>query len=217
MMLRRSILSRPTARSFSSCTNHGCIRSRIAPPLQHPFSRASSGLTHAPTLSSFSCLSHGDTFYSGAHYTQHRCFFFGNSGNDNDDDNDKKGKDSKDEKKEEDKKEDDKENNKEDEKDASSDPENSSDDSEPSPSLDNSSKHKKMSSSTVHRSSSSPNILLPASRLGFGDQAPRYPHLMALPVTRGPVFPGVLTPITITDQVGSFQCVPTLFSFVYLI
>mmetsp|Transcript_19232 Transcript_19232/g.35950 ORF Transcript_19232/g.35950 Transcript_19232/m.35950 type:complete len:1074 (+) Transcript_19232:206-3427(+) len=200
MMLRRSILSRPTARSFSSCTNHGCIRSRIAPPLQHPFSRASSGLTHAPTLSSFSCLSHGDTFYSGAHYTQHRCFFFGNSGNDNDDDNDKKGKDSKDEKKEEDKKEDDKENNKEDEKDASSDPENSSDDSEPSPSLDNSSKHKKMSSSTVHRSSSSPNILLPASRLGFGDQAPRYPHLMALPVTRGPVFPGVLTPITITDQ-----------------
>ena len=36
-------------------------------------------------------------------------------------------------------------------------------------------------------------------RLGFGDQAPRYPHLLALPVTRGPVFPGVLTPLTLTD------------------
>lgn len=41
---------------------------------------------------------------------------------------------------------------------------------------------------------------LPA-RLGFGDEAPRYPHLTALPLTNRPLFPGIVTSVTITDEV----------------
>jgi len=66
------------------------------------------------------------------------------------------------------------------------------DSAEPSPTLNNSSKHKPRSGGGAFLPSQS-------GRLGFGDQAPRYPHLLALPVTRGPVFPGVLTPLTLTD------------------
>ncbi|KAL7543305.1 hypothetical protein ACHAXR_012631, partial [Thalassiosira sp. AJA248-18] len=123
----------------------------------------------------------------------------GSSNDDNNDEDGKKGdKDKKkdDAKKDDAKKDDAEDTNKPDENDASE-PANSSDESEPSPSLNNSSKYKKSSTVSGHSSS---NVLLPASRLGFGDQAPRYPHLMSLPVIRGPVFPGVLTPITITDQ-----------------
>lgn len=129
-------------------------------------------------------------------FSQHRCFFFG-SGSDNDDD-DKKGGDKK--KEDEQKKDDDK---KEDE--SSDKPDNDAEkekDKEPSPTLDNSSKYKSRGN----------NVLLPASRLGFGDQAPRYPHLMALPVIRGPVFPGVLTPVAITDKVSE-QLIRFIFSF----
>ena len=137
-------------------------------------------------------------FYNSVQYTQNRSFFFsGGSDNDSSDDgNDdkKKKKDDKDDKK------DDKEDkdNKQDDKDES-DTDNPS--SEPSPSLNNSARYKSSSSDAYIRSSSPSNVLLPASRLGFGDQAPRYPHIMALPVVRGPVFPGVLTPITISDKV----------------
>lgn len=59
-------------------------------------------------------------------------------------------------------------------------------------------------------------MLLPASRLGFGDQAPRYPHLMALPVIRGPVFPGVLTPVTVTDKVRLLACLLCLLALLKL-
>jgi len=143
-------------------------------------------------------MSHGN--YSGAHYTQNRYFFFGSSSNDdNNDDNGKKGgKDKKDEdkdNKEEEDKDEKKDEVEEDEKD--DDKECEKEDSEPSPSLNNSSKQTKYTRSTA---TSASNVMLPASRLGFGDQAPRYPHLMALPVIRGPVFPGVLTPISISDK-----------------
>ena len=37
------------------------------------------------------------------------------------------------------------------------------------------------------------------SRLGFGDEAPRYPHLTAVPVLSRPLFPGIVTSITLTD------------------
>ena len=37
------------------------------------------------------------------------------------------------------------------------------------------------------------------SRLGFGDESPRYPHLIGLPVTHRPVFPGLITTVNITD------------------
>jgi Lon-like ATP-dependent protease len=37
-------------------------------------------------------------------------------------------------------------------------------------------------------------------RLGFGDEAPRYPHLTALPVVNRPLFPGIVTSVTVTDE-----------------
>ena len=116
---------------------------------------------------------------------QNRCFFFGSSGDD-DDDSKKDGKDKKDKPKE---KKDDEDNK------SNEEPET---EKEPSATLNNSSKYTK---SSPRFGGGNPNVMLPASRLGFGDQAPRYPHLMALPVVRGPVFPGVLTPITVTDKV----------------
>ena len=38
------------------------------------------------------------------------------------------------------------------------------------------------------------------SRVGFGDEAPRYPHLTALPVISKPLFPGIVTSITVSDE-----------------
>ena len=38
------------------------------------------------------------------------------------------------------------------------------------------------------------------ARLGFGDEAPRYPHLTALPVIHRPLFPGIVTSVTVTDE-----------------
>jgi len=37
------------------------------------------------------------------------------------------------------------------------------------------------------------------SKMGYGDEAPRMPHVLALPVTNRPLFPGVVTSITITE------------------
>ena len=190
-MLRRKALSSSAAasRSFSSFASkkHGCTEfCRVAPSLNHTATVA--------VPRSLSYMNNGN-FYNSVQYTQNRSFFFsGGSDNDSSDDgNDKKNDKDKNEKK------DDKEDkdNKDDDKDES-DTDNSS--SEPSPSLNNSARYKSSSSDAYIRSSPS-NVLLPASRLGFGDQAPRYPHMMALPVVRGPVFPGVLTPITISDKV----------------
>ncbi|KAL7552257.1 hypothetical protein ACHAWF_015528 [Thalassiosira exigua] len=213
-MLRRAILSRPAARSFASCApsiaaKHG--RSRFGGALL----QRQSPLLHTPRAS-LSCINTRGNLYQGAHLTQSRCFF-GFGGSDNDDSGDGKGNKDKDKKsdtgKAETKDEGEERDNNEpkqngkDESDAAK-----SDDSEPSSSLNNSSKHKKASRTlSASVGSSSGNVLLPASRLGFGDQAPRYPHLMALPVTRGPVFPGVLTPITITDE-KTIQAVEKLLS-----
>ena len=130
------------------------------------------------------CLIHNDRFYNAIQYTQNRSFFFGRD----DDDDDKKGK-----KGEKDAKEDDKKDH--DDKEADDEP------TEPSPTLNNSSKYRRSTRTPAPAASTVPsNVLVPAARLGFGDQAPRYPHLLALPVIRGPVFPGVLTPIRITDN-----------------
>lgn len=169
---------------FSACTH-----------LQRPFSKATTHLK-SPLLPPFPRDIHSiQCTYSGSggvFFNQYRCFFFGSGSDDGDDSNNKKDKDEKADASKE--KKDDDESDPADDKDKTD-----SDDSEPSPSLDNSSKYRK--STRAYSSGGNSNVLLPASRLGFGDQAPRYPHLMALPVTRGPVFPGVLTPITITDQV----------------
>jgi hypothetical protein len=118
---------------------------------------------------------------------QNRCFFFGSSGSDDDDSKKGGDKDKKDEP-----------NDKKDDEDSKSSDEQEQPDKEPSATLNNSSRYNRTS---PRHGGGNPNVLLPASRLGFGDQAPRYPHLMALPVIRGPVFPGVLTPVTVTDKV----------------
>eukprot|EP00978_Attheya_sp_CCMP212_P006089 scaffold13717_cov50-Attheya_sp.AAC.4 len=47
-------------------------------------------------------------------------------------------------------------------------------------------------------SSSSSSAVMP-TKLGFGDQAPRYPHLTALPVLSRPIFPGIITSVTLSD------------------
>eukprot|EP00934_Nitzschia_sp_Nitz4_P008056 Nitzschia sp. Nitz4//scaffold4_size323378//19860//22718//NITZ4_000613-RA/size323378-processed-gene-0.256-mRNA-1//1//CDS//3329553258//8046//frame0 len=37
------------------------------------------------------------------------------------------------------------------------------------------------------------------SKIGFGDEAPRMPHVLALPVVNRPLFPGVVTSVTLTE------------------
>jgi Lon-like ATP-dependent protease len=37
------------------------------------------------------------------------------------------------------------------------------------------------------------------SKVGYGDEAPRMPHVLALPVTNRPLFPGVMTSVTLTE------------------
>jgi len=51
------------------------------------------------------------------------------------------------------------------------------------------------------KSSSTSVTSLAPTKFGFGDQAPKYPHLTALPVISRPIFPGIATNITLTDPV----------------
>ena len=48
------------------------------------------------------------------------------------------------------------------------------------------------------------STLLP-TKLSFGDDSPRYPHLTALPVITRPLFPGIVSSVTLTDPVGFFH------------
>lgn len=64
-----------------------------------------------------------------------------------------------------------------------------------------SSTKKYQSSDAIVKESASSNANLP-SRMGFGDEAPRYPHLTALPVISKPLFPGIVTSVTVTDEVS---------------
>ncbi len=48
-------------------------------------------------------------------------------------------------------------------------------------------------------SGSSSGSTLPTT-LGFGDEAPRYPHLTALPVINRPMFPGTFLTLTVSDK-----------------
>ena len=41
--------------------------------------------------------------------------------------------------------------------------------------------------------------MTPPTKLGFGEEAPRYPHLLALPIVSKPFFPGVVSTVTLTD------------------
>ena len=50
------------------------------------------------------------------------------------------------------------------------------------------------------------STLLP-TKLSFGDDSPRYPHLTALPVITRPLFPGIVSSVTLTDPVSIFHVV----------
>lgn len=179
---------------------------------------------HKNRSSSLSCYNHGDSSSNCVQFTQNRCFFFGSGNNNNDNDDAKgkgdEGKDDEDKEKQGGKDDEkDVEDNKGDKKDdnegndSKDDESTSSDDPEPSPSLNNSSKYKKSTRSTIVLGHSTPsNVWLPARRLGFGDQSPKYPNLLALPVIRGPVFPGVLV-CQLTFMWFSSSCTQLLIFF----
>jgi Lon-like ATP-dependent protease len=48
-------------------------------------------------------------------------------------------------------------------------------------------------------SSSGSSSTTPA-KLAFGEETPRYPHLQALPLVSRPIFPGLVTSVTLTDE-----------------
>merc|ERR1711971_838772 len=57
-------------------------------------------------------------------------------------------------------------------------------------------------SSSSSSSSSFPATIVPIrtpTKVGYGDDAPRMPHVLALPVTNRPLFPGVVTSLTLTE------------------
>ncbi|KAL7465141.1 hypothetical protein ACHAXS_005469 [Conticribra weissflogii] len=134
-------------------------------------------------------------FTDGCCYQQHRYFFFGSGSSGDDDDDDKKNNQDKEKGKEKGKEAKDKNNGEQSNENETKAPGPSDDHEKKEESKENQSTRANYFSkgSTTHN-----NIWLPASRLGFGDQAPRYPHLMALPLVRT-VFPGVPTHVTVTD------------------
>lgn len=58
------------------------------------------------------------------------------------------------------------------------------------------------SSSSQSPSQSSLSAVVP-SKLKYGDEAPRFPHTLALPLTSRPLFPGVFTSVTVSDPVST--------------
>jgi ATP-dependent Lon protease len=64
---------------------------------------------------------------------------------------------------------------------------------------DNNSKKDKEKYKKEKKRSVSVISIAPTSKLGFGEDAPRTPHVMALPVINRPLFPGVVTSVTLTD------------------
>ena len=53
--------------------------------------------------------------------------------------------------------------------------------------------------SSSSKSSEDASVVLPPSSVVLRDQAPRLPHTLALPVVSRPIFPGLVTSITLTD------------------
>lgn len=62
------------------------------------------------------------------------------------------------------------------------------------------SKGSKDDDTTSTESSTSSDGSSSLSAFGFGDNAPRYPHLIGLPVVSRPIFPGSITTVNITDK-----------------
>ena len=96
---------------------------------------------------------------------------------------------------------------KRDENDAKKDDKSKKDDADPVDAEDTKPKSSKVtktvlggtSSTSTSSSSSSSSDSSPPTKLGFGEEAPRYPHLLALPIVSKPFFPGVVSTVTLTD------------------
>jgi hypothetical protein len=73
---------------------------------------------------------------------------------------------------------------------------------------DNSNKSDQNNSSSSGSSSASSSALLP-SKLKYGDEAPRFPHTLALPLVNRPLFPGVFTSVTVSDPVSFLSLLST--------
>jgi len=121
-----------------------------------------------------------------------RSFFFSGKGDDGDDNNNNgKGGDGM----------------KRDENDAKKDDKSKKDDADPVDAEDTKPKSSKVtktvlggtSSTSTSSSSSSSSDSSQPTKLGFGEEAPRYPHLLALPIVSKPFFPGVVSTVTLTD------------------
>ena len=96
---------------------------------------------------------------------------------------------------------------KRDENDAKKDDKSKKDDADPVDAEDTKPKSSKVtktvlggtSSTSTSSSSSSSSDSSQPTKLGFGEEAPRYPHLLALPIVSKPFFPGVVSTVTLTD------------------
>jgi len=55
-------------------------------------------------------------------------------------------------------------------------------------------------STTSSSSSAVSSAMIPSTKLKYGDDAPRYPHTLALPLVSRPLFPGVFTSVTVSDK-----------------
>ena len=69
---------------------------------------------------------------------------------------------------------------------------------------DNSSDSSKDTTSGKINTTSLSSAIAPTTKLKYGDDAPRYPHTLALPLVSRPLFPGVFTSVTISDSVSFF-------------
>lgn len=58
---------------------------------------------------------------------------------------------------------------------------------------------KPYTSTSTSNSSSLSSAIVPSTKLKYGDEVPRYPHTLALPLVSRPLFPGVFTSVTISD------------------
>lgn len=77
--------------------------------------------------------------------------------------------------------------------------ENKKDDNKDDGKPDDDSSKKKKTKSVTKTTTTTTSALTP-TKWGFGDKAPKYPHLTGLPVISRPLFPGIATTVTLTDQ-----------------
>jgi len=68
-----------------------------------------------------------------------------------------------------------------------------------SPGSDGNGDESKKSSNGDESSASASSEMVPA-KLKYGDETPRYPHTLALPLVNKPLFPGVFTSVTVSDK-----------------